>query len=81
MDQALAVHGITMDRASICHGATTMVQVSAAHGTIADLDQALAAHGITMDRTSVCPWVITGVIIMVQVSARLVMAAAGAGKI
>jgi len=60
-----------------------MVQISVDHGTIAG--QALAAHGITMDRTSVCPgvttWVIIGVIIMVQVSARLVKAAAGAGKL
>lgn len=68
MDQALAVHGITMDLASVAHGTTVAAQT-------------LAVHGTTMDRTSVCPGAIIGVITMVLISARLVKAAAGAGNI
>ena len=76
-----------MDRTLVCPGVITvviiMVQILAVHGTIAD--QALAAHGITMDQTLVCPGVIvrviTGAIKMVQVSVRLVRAAAGAGEV
>ena len=79
MDPALAVHGITMDLASVAHG-TIKGQALAVHGTTVAA-QTLAVHGTTMDRTLVCPGAIIGVITMVLISARLVKAAAGAGNI
>ena len=63
----------------MAHG-TIKGQALAVHGTTVAA-QTLAVQGTTMDRTSVCPGAIIGVIIMVQILARLVKAAAGAGNI